>query len=87
MENIYREKAREKSREREERQRRAREREREERERKREKERERERERERSVVGGQKQRFFVYRDVIQITSRLRQGDFGDFPTTDVLTGT
>jgi hypothetical protein len=35
----------------------------------------------------QKERFFVYRDVIQITSWLGQGDFGDFLATDVLTGT
>jgi hypothetical protein len=35
----------------------------------------------------QKERFFAYRDVIQITSPLGQGDFGDFLPTDVLTGT
>jgi hypothetical protein len=58
---------REREREREERQRRARVREREEK---------KEKEREREVVGGQKQQFFAYRDVIQITYRLRQRDFG-----------
>jgi hypothetical protein len=48
-------------------------------------ERERERERERWLEG--KRAFFAHRDVIQITSRLRHRDFGDFPSTDVLTGT
>jgi hypothetical protein len=48
------------------------------------KEREREREEE---AGGQKERFFAFRDVIQITFLLGQRDFGDFPTTDVFTGT
>jgi hypothetical protein len=64
-------------------------RDREEREREREKEREREeRERERESGGWRpKTAFFAYRDLIKITSRLRQGDFGDFPSTDVLTGT
>jgi hypothetical protein len=38
-------------------------------------EREEKKEREREVVGGQKERFFAYRDVIQITSRLRQRNF------------
>jgi hypothetical protein len=50
-------------------------------------ERAREREREREEVGGQNKRFFAYRDVIQITSRLGQRDFGDFLPTDELTGT
>jgi hypothetical protein len=44
-------------------------------------------EREREVVGGQKELIFGYRDVIQITSRRGQRDFGDFPATDMLTGT
>jgi hypothetical protein len=48
-------------------------------------ERERERGREREEVGRQKERFFAYRDIIQITSRQGQKDFGDFPPTDVLT--
>jgi hypothetical protein len=62
-----------------------------------ERERERERKRERQKrkyirerdrwLEGKKSGFFAYRDVIQITSRLRQRDFGDFLPTDVLTGT
>jgi hypothetical protein len=58
------------------------EREREEREKREERERE-EREREKR----EERAFFAYRDVIQITSRLGQRDFVDFPTTDLLTGT
>jgi hypothetical protein len=46
-----------------------------------EREREREKERDRCLEG---KTSIFYRDVIQITSRLGQRDFGDFPTTDVL---
>jgi hypothetical protein len=53
------------------------------RERERERENRRERERERWLEG-KNSVFFAYRDVTEITSRLRQRDFGDFPTTDVL---
>jgi hypothetical protein len=65
-----------------------------EREKEKERERKRERERERDMwleakrnVFEQKECFLAYRDVIQITSRLGQGDSGDFLPTDVLTGT
>jgi hypothetical protein len=51
--------------------------------------RERERERETWLEGKQsvleqKERLFVYKDVILITSRLGQQHFGYFPTTVVL---
>jgi hypothetical protein len=71
-------------RKREEREKRERERRRRERERREiERQRERTREKEREVVGGQKERFFAYRNVIQITSLLGQRGFGYFPTTDM----
>jgi hypothetical protein len=47
----------------------------------------RERERERRWLEDKTSGLFAYRDVIQITSRLGQRDFGDFSPSDVPTGT